>query len=164
MGDVDSSWYRRPAGVRDRFAAGGVVVRRQAKRTLVALAREADPAHVGYVIPKGGVDAGEDVLTAARREILEETGLHDLVLLGKLGVCYRLTWRRDAWQNIHLFLYVTEQSDGTPTDSRYHEDVWWHPLDDLPPMWWPEQRRLLEEKRGEIEGALARHLRAGPRR
>ena len=58
--------------MRDRVAAGGVVVRHEAGRTLVALTREADPQQPDFVIPKGGVDQGEDVLTAARREIMED--------------------------------------------------------------------------------------------
>lgn len=155
---VDASWYVRPEGVPDRFTAGGVVVRELEGRVLVAFAREADPQQPGYVLPKGGVDAGEDLLTAARREILEETGLGDLTLLGKLGVLQRLSFYKDLWQVIHLFLYATSQADGTPTDSEYHDDVYWFPIDDLPPMMWPEQRRLLEERPHDIERSLRTHI------
>lgn len=152
---IDASFYRRPPGVPDRTAAGGVVVRQDGGRLLVALVRERGLA--GYVLPKGGVDAGEDLLAAARREVAEEAGLTQLTLVRKLAVQQRLTFRRTAWSTVHYFLYVTDQVEGTPTDSEYHDDVWWFPLDDLPPMIWPEQRRLLEEGRDEIAAALCAH-------
>lgn len=159
---IDTSWYERPRGIRERLAAGGVVVRRHGNRTLVALTQEPDDMQPGYVIPKGGVDVGEDLLRAARREIGEETGLTELVLLGKLGVFRRLTVRRDVWQVIHLFLYASNQIEGVPTDSANHQDMHWAPLDDLPDLFWPEQARLLEERRLEIETCLSCHLAHGP--
>ena len=42
-------------------------------RILVALTREGDMAH--YLLPKGGVEKGESLLEAARREIQEEAGI-----------------------------------------------------------------------------------------
>jgi 8-oxo-dGTP pyrophosphatase MutT (NUDIX family) len=159
---IDHTWYVRPEGVRDRFAAGGVVVRLEASRVLVALAQEAGMAEAGHVLPKGGLDPGEDTITAARREIAEEAGLTELTLLGRLATLQRLTYYRDRWQVIYMFLFVTHQVDGTPTDTEHHEHLWWFPLDELPEMLWPEQRRLLEDGRTEIERALRLHLSAGP--
>ncbi|MBT6146000.1 MAG: NUDIX hydrolase [Gemmatimonadetes bacterium] len=155
---IDDSWYERPPGIPERLAAGGVVVRREGDRLLVALARELDPAPPSWVLPKGGIDPGEDALSAARREIMEETGLSELTLLGKLAVSQKMPAHRDVWQVIQLFLYATTQVEGTPTDGDHHGEMGWFPLREPPAMFWPDQQRLLRDKRGQIEAAFARHL------
>ena len=53
---IDESWYQKPPAIRERLAAGGIVVRREGKTLYVAFAREAD--FPGFVLPKGGVDEG----------------------------------------------------------------------------------------------------------
>ncbi|MBI5935523.1 MAG: NUDIX domain-containing protein [Chloroflexi bacterium] len=73
----------------------------------------------------GHVERGEDILTAARRELLEETGLTaDLKLVGTVVV--------DAGENIGVGLYVFtgEASDAAPRAS--HEGALeWLPLASL---------------------------------
>ena len=76
MTAIDASWYQRPTDVSERVASGGVVVRLHDEQIFVALTREGDMEE--YVLPKGGVESGEDLLEAAYREIKEETGLTDL--------------------------------------------------------------------------------------
>ena len=73
----------------------------------------------GYVLPKGHVEPGEEIETAARREIEEEAGLSDLRLLGELGVRERMDFRKTGWKKTHYFLYLTEQADGRPTDPNH---------------------------------------------
>jgi len=83
---IDQTWYEQPDNIKERISAGGVVVRRAENGTLlVALVRERD--FLDYVLPKGGVEPGETLEQAARREIEEEASLHELQLLGKLGQC-----------------------------------------------------------------------------
>jgi 8-oxo-dGTP pyrophosphatase MutT (NUDIX family) len=55
------------------------------------------------------------------------------------------------WVQTHYFLFTTTQKDGIPTDTQHHDAVWWFPLDDLPAMLWPEQRRLIETHRETCE-------------
>jgi 8-oxo-dGTP pyrophosphatase MutT (NUDIX family) len=155
---IDASWYRRPPRIRERISAGGVVVRRrpgEPGRVEVALAREGD--HSQYVLPKGKVEKGEALEEAARREIAEEAGLHHLTLLGELGSRSRLTFDKRAWVRVHYFLFRAGQEGRQPTDSkRHHHAAQWFPIDNLPAMFWPEQRELIESNREPIAAALER--------
>ena len=138
---IDQSWYRYDPGIQERVSAGGVIIREGNNSPLVALAREADFPR--YVLPKGGVKNGETAEQAARREILEETGLFDLKLVRYLGTRQRLSYDKKRWLVVHYFLFTTQQIDGKPTDSERHRGVWWYPMDRLPEMLWPEQAELV---------------------
>lgn len=59
---------------RYRLSAGAVVVRRRASDWLFLVLR----AYRNWDFPKGMVEAGEDPLAAARREVREETLIEDL--------------------------------------------------------------------------------------
>lgn len=146
---IDASWYRRPPDTPERLTAGGLVCSLRDGHLLVALAREGEwPA---CIIPKGGVDPGEEVEAAARREIEEETGFSRLTLLGKLGVLERLTFDRRHWTVTHLFAYLTAEQEATPSDRAAHPQpaLWCRP-DALPPMLWPDQRRLIERNHARL--------------
>jgi 8-oxo-dGTP pyrophosphatase MutT (NUDIX family) len=154
MSVIDDSWYTRPADMDvERTSAGGVVVRIEGGAPLIALAREHD--YVAPVIPKGGVEAGETLEAAARREIEEEVGLSRLNLVQKLGALERLSFKKREWLTTHVFLFTTDQVTGTPRDTANHRHgpVWrgLHQLDD---MFWPEQRRLIEERADLIRSLL----------
>ncbi len=142
---IDETWYRRPAGTPLSVTAGGVVVRREDDALLVALVAEAGHSH--YILPKGSVEPGETLEQAARREILEEAGLDGLELLGRLGVRERLNFKKKAWKVTHYFLFRARKAGGPPQDPHHAYRCEWFPLDALPPMFWPEQRALLEESR-----------------
>ena len=150
---IDPSWYLRPRGTPVRRAAGGVVVRRRGRGWQVALAREG--GFRDHVLPKGGVDPGESLVAAARREIEEEAGIADLQLLGSLGTLARLNFAKTRWGVTRYFLFVTRSDLGRPTDRRKHpHPAQWHPLSRPPHMFWPEQRRLLITQRRQILALL----------
>jgi ADP-ribose pyrophosphatase YjhB (NUDIX family) len=140
---VDESWYIKPPGVREDISAGGVVMRMEAGRCLVALVAQDALSH--YFLPKGRCKAGENLQIAARREIKEEAGISDLTYIEKLGIYERLNYTKKSWKVIHYFLFQTEQVEGVPTDTKHAYSCEWFPLDALPPLLWPEQIEVMEK-------------------
>jgi ADP-ribose pyrophosphatase YjhB (NUDIX family) len=152
--EINSSWYQRPTGVKERVSAGGIVVRIVAGRPLVALTREGNwPL---FVLPKGGVEDGETLEQAARREIEEEAGLNELETVAYLGARERLNYARTRWMTVHYYLFLTRQSEGQPTDPKHPNQITWFTLEQLPPMLWPEQQALIVEFRERIQDLAGR--------
>ncbi len=153
---ADERWYQRAPGHRHRIGAGGAVVRRTAGGVLLALIKEVEIGDAHYVLPKGGVESGEELEAAAEREIREETGLSALTYLGPLGTLDRCNYKRTYWQTSHYGLYTTTQSEGGPTDPDNYGLAWFS-LEELPPMFWPDERRLLASRvqwiAGRVNGA-----------
>ena len=149
---IDESWYKRPPGVRDRTSAGGIATRIVDGQIYVALVREL--GLMERVLPKGGVEPGESLEEAARREIEEEAGLSSLEVIEKLGIRARLSYDRACWISTHYFLFVTEQVEGIPTDVEHHYELAWHPIEALPAIFWPEQRELIETNCDKIVGLI----------
>tara|TARA_Y100000588_G_scaffold285483_1_gene303218 strand:+ start:2943 stop:3425 length:483 start_codon:yes stop_codon:yes gene_type:complete len=145
---IDDTYYVRPEGVPEAEAAGGVVTRMEGGTILIAAAHEKD-LH-DPVLPKGHVDPGEDIETAARREIAEEVGVQDLVLLDKLDALERLNFARTEWKITHYYLYLTREAEVVPLESDVHASMSWVPLEPTPAFFWPEQRRLVEDHRDRI--------------
>lgn len=145
---MNEDWYRKPPRIKENIAAGGLVARLVEGQVWVALVQEGN--QMDYILPKGSLEPGEDLEEAARREIEEEAGLSSLELVAKLGVQERLNYRRNAWKVIHYFLFVTGIEGGSPTDTTHGYHCRWFPIDSLPSMFWPEQKRLIVEKRNWI--------------
>lgn len=155
---IDESFYVRPAtGVKDRTSAGGIVVRIGNDGIVhVALVRGEGVLGAAYILPKGGVEKGETLEAGARREISEEAGFSDLVLLAPLGTRERLSFARTRWITTHYFLFLTRETNPHPTDTNYAYATDWFALDGpLPDLFWPEQRALLETERARIHQLLA---------
>jgi len=87
--------------------------------------------HNSWSLPKGHVEEGERLLSAARREIREETGIPEknLTLVKKLA-----TYERDRIQSdpgdtpeireITLFLFTTKHEKLAPEDPMNPEALW----------------------------------------
>lgn len=142
---ADERWYQRAPGHRRRIGAGGAVVRRTPDGVVIALIKEVEIGDAHYVLPKGGVEPGEELEAAAEREIREETGLSGLIYLGPLGTLDRCNFKRTYWQTSHYGVYTTMQSEGGPTDPDNY-GLAWFALENLPPMFWPDERKLLVSK------------------
>lgn len=167
-GRIDETWYVRPAtATRERVASGGVVVRIAGGDLLVVLVREIDTDGVvleGYVIPKGGVQDGETIDEAAVREIEEEAGLTAVTKLDNLAITERQDSMKTYWAINHYALYLSTQVSGEIKDKEHHFDVGWFPIEQLPPMFWPDERRIIEENRAHIYNLVIAHQNPKPRK
>jgi 8-oxo-dGTP pyrophosphatase MutT (NUDIX family) len=143
---IDESWYVKPAsGAKERTSAGGIIFRHDEPtgRRFLALTR-GEGTIESYILPKGGVDPGESIEEAARREIEEEAGFSDLTLIKPLGIFERLSFDRRRWITTHYFLFQTRQTDPRPTDPNFPYVTDWFPTDaPLPSLFWPEQEALV---------------------
>jgi len=164
---ADDSWYTRIEDLPDRISSGGVVVRLEKGMLQVALVRERNEdldELTGYVLPKGGVEENESIEEAAVREIEEEAGLVSLTPLGPLAILERLSERKNYWSINHYGLFLTDQEAGDIKDRDHHFDFGWFPIDDLPEMFWRDERHLLEKQRKGIYDRVIVHKNPKPRK
>ena len=105
-------------------SAGGVVVDREGRVLLVS------QYGTSWSLPKGHLEEGETPLEAARREILEETGVSRLELVRPLGSYSRHRLGADGGEDpselktIHLFLFRTDAEELAPVDPDNPEARW----------------------------------------
>jgi ADP-ribose pyrophosphatase YjhB (NUDIX family) len=110
------------------ISAGGVVVN---PRGQIALTFQDG---VVWSLPKGRLEQGEDGLSAAKREIEEETGISQLELLKTLGTYSRYKIGKDGTgedksvkKTITIYLFRTNQEKLKPTDPAHSEARWVEP-------------------------------------
>lgn len=91
----------KPQDIPEQQFAGGVVVRKEDGRVLVALVQER--GHGDFVLPKGRMEPGETIEQTAIREVEEEAGFEKLTLHSLLGAEERLAFDRKTWKTTHFF-------------------------------------------------------------
>ena len=109
-------------------AAGAVVFRRSERGIRVLVLR----AYKNWDFPKGMVEPGESELDAARREVAEETGLHELVLHGPIRVIdwYFRFRAKTIHKYCHFFLFESRRGEPVPEEAEGITACVWHPLDE----------------------------------
>lgn len=109
-----------------RLTAGGIVLNSKGEVCIV------NQRYKNFSLPKGGVEPGEDILEAAKREIYEETGITHLKLIKKLGTYSRESAKFDTKKPVsvlkefHMYLFVTDQMDLKPVDPANPYAKWVH--------------------------------------
>ena len=125
------------------FVGIGIVV---IKDDHVLLCRRGKPPNVGsWTLPGGAQDLGETCEEAARRELMEETGLS----VGDLHFCAHVdTIRRDGDGRVRFHYtildFATRWESGDPFAGSDVSEVQWAPLDALEPYeLWSEAHRII---------------------
>lgn len=140
----DYEIYANPAPTVD-------VIIHDPQRGVVIIERGHEP--LGFALPGGFIDDGEQAEAAARREMREETGL-DVELTGLLGV-YSAPWR-DPRRHTMSMVFVGRTAH--PEALRAGDDAAraaWHPLDALPAPLCFDHGIILEHFREVLAGRRA---------
>jgi 8-oxo-dGTP pyrophosphatase MutT (NUDIX family) len=110
--------------MRETRSAGGIVLNGDGEVLVVS------QRGTSWSLPKGHIDPGEDALTAAKREIWEESGVGKLELVRQLGTYERhkigLNGGDDPSEvkTITMFLFTTKQMALHPRDRDNPEARW----------------------------------------
>jgi ADP-ribose pyrophosphatase YjhB (NUDIX family) len=105
-------------------SAGGVVTNDEGKVLVVS------QHGTSWSLPKGHIDAGENALVGAKREIYEESGIRDLELIRELGSYERHKIGLDGGDDgselkvITMFLFRTSEKLLKPVDPDNPEARW----------------------------------------
>ena len=96
----------------------------------VLVENKIDAQWSGLTFPGGHVDRGESQVTAMKREVLEETGLH----VDQLKLVGTVTWVENADGDVSLgTLYTTSHYHGDLLAGSYEGAISWQPLSQLTP-------------------------------
>lgn len=112
--------YKNPVPV---TAGGGFVVRNVSGEVEVLIIFR----NQVWDLPKGKIDPGETIEECARREVCEELGIDDVVILGPLGrTIHGYPYGREyAVKTTHWFSMTTKASSFTPQKKEKIEAVEW---------------------------------------
>ena len=117
---------------RSVLAAGGVVLEGAARARRVLVVHR--PRYDDWSLPKGHVDAGEDLAGAAIREVAEETGI-TAVIAHAVGTTEHTVATSDGptHKRVHWFVMEPDASSGDPSvlaaarapDAEVDRAEWW---------------------------------------
>jgi 8-oxo-dGTP diphosphatase len=120
--------YARPA-----LTVDVAIVTREVRPRVLLIRRKSDPFAGSWALPGGFVDENERLADAARRELVEETGvpaadLEQLYTAGDPGRDPR------GWTVSVAYLAQVDPNAIKPVAADDAEEVGWWPLDELPPL------------------------------
>ncbi len=109
-------------------SAGGIVISNEGKVLVVSQNGNS------WSLPKGHIEEGEEVLQAAKREILEESGVDQLELLKEYPMYERMRISDDGLSEdrtelklIFMFLFKTDVLELAPIDPKNPQALWISP-------------------------------------
>ncbi len=112
-----------------------------------------------WSLPKGHLDQGEDALTAARREIREETGLADIEFVRELGTYERRRIGKDGagedeespLKRITMFLFMAPSTAPLSPEDPDNPEARWVPMDQVGDLLThPKDREFFSKVREEL--------------
>lgn len=136
--------------MKETQSAGGVVLNPQNQVLVVKQKGNS------WSLPKGHLNENEEKLAAAKREIYEESGVDDLVLLQEIAQYQRYRIGADGEEdlselkNITMFLFRTRQMDLCPLDVDNPEARWVDPQDVANLLSHPKDKEFFRSVMGNI--------------
>jgi len=104
--------------------AGGIILNNESEILLVH-----NELTNSWTYPKGHIKGDEDILEAAKREIIEETNIKDLKLVCKLPIYERTTRQnKNIIKVMHMFLFISK-SNKTKTNTKDITNIKWVPVE-----------------------------------
>lgn len=127
----------------DEQASGFILFREFLPHREYLIIREGRGGHWGF--PKGHIEAGEDEMAAAQREVAEEVGITRLIV--QPGFAERIPYRfprggRLVDKEVVLFLAQVDE-DGIPGQGEVEALVWLPLAEALARLTYPEQQEAL---------------------
>ena len=138
-------------------SAGGVVFRRDgAGGGGVARFLLIRDSYRNWGFPKGHLERGEPPAEAARREVMEETGLDELVLHGPIKVIdwYFRFRGKTIHKYCHFFLFESKRGEPVPQKEEGITECAWHPLEEALRTISYDNARDVLRRAAEMERAL----------
>jgi len=131
-------------------SAGGIVLNKQGKVLVV------NQHNDSWSLPKGHIDAGEEALKAAQREIYEESGVKNLEFIKSLGSYKRHRMLhgandRSEMKHISMFLFKTDQEKLKPIDPHNPEAIWVDREKVFEILTHPKDKRFFLKAMGDVE-------------
>ncbi len=97
--------------------AGGVVFSSDFKEIYLIYKKERDE----WLLPKGHISEGESVINAAKREVLEETGLKNIMVIG-LSPCANNVFELPGGNTKSIAIFVMMAQDKTNQATKQQEN------------------------------------------
>jgi 8-oxo-dGTP pyrophosphatase MutT (NUDIX family) len=107
---------------KDITSCGGVVIY---KNKVLALYKNQNGRHMGWVMPKGNIEPNETHKQAALREVKEESGVTARVVkyLGKTQYSFKTSEQEIISKSVHWYLMTTNSFHCKPQAEEFFADV-----------------------------------------